>query len=117
MPFTHSVDSVHHVFETLMAHLKENDKLLNTDGIFRVSSSGAVHLDLASAIAKGEKINLDDFSAYDCANALKAILYNTNLLPEGDPRVKAYCVRAREIYDVDTVGHETVFLDFTKQLE
>lgn len=117
MSFTHSVESVHHIFETLMAHLKENDKLLNTDGIFRVSSSGATHLDLARAIAKGESINLEDFSAYDCANALKAILYNTSLLPEGDPRVKAYCVRAREIYDTDTIQHGTVFLDFIKQLE
>lgn len=84
------IEQVLHVFQTIDAHFKANPEILNTDGIFRVSSSGTKHSDLAHAIENNQKIDWSKVSAYDCANAIKYTLIHQVLLAPGDERVKNF---------------------------
>lgn len=84
------VEQTLRVFETIDAHFKANPKLLNTDGIFRISSAGRKHIELAEAIQAKQEINWDQYSVHDCANALKYVLLQVRLLPAQDERVQLF---------------------------
>lgn len=86
------VQQVLRVFETIDAHFKAHPELLNTDGIFRISSGGTKHIQLAEAIQSADnpkKIDWNQYSAHDCANALKYVLLQARLLPGSNERVIA----------------------------
>ncbi len=88
-------EAVLKVFETINTHLLTNTALLNTDGIFRISSAGRKHSDLMTSIINNETINWKNFTAYDCANALKYTLMHHELLPAGDERVADFVVKLK----------------------
>lgn len=90
------VEQTLRVFETIDAHFKANPALLNTDGIFRISSAGRKHIDLAEAIQNNHKIDWSQYSAHDCANALKYVLLQVKLLPATDKRVELFMAQIQD---------------------
>lgn len=105
------VEQTLHVFETIDAHFKANPGLLNTDGIFRISSAGRKHIDLAEAIERNSKIDWAQYSAHDCANALKYVLLQKRLLAAQDERVQAFMEMIK-----DDKTNDKVFLEFINSL-
>lgn len=90
------VEQTLRVFETIDDHFKANPALLNTDGIFRISSAGRKHIDLAEAIQNNHNIDWSQYSAHDCANALKYVLLQVKLLPATDKRVELFMAQIQD---------------------
>lgn len=107
------VESTLKVFQTIHAYIQKNPGLMNTKGIFRISSSGFTHKELAEAIARGEKVNLNEFSPYDLVNALKVRLFENKLFPQGDERVRAF---SEKLSAKDPGEEKSLFNDFMESL-
>ncbi|MCS5710534.1 RhoGAP domain-containing protein [Candidatus Berkiella aquae] len=99
------------VFESINAHFLAHPELLNTDGIFRISSGGRTHIDLVENIQNHKKIDWTQYSAYDLANALKYTLLQVKLLPATDVRVKSL------VEKLESGNSQGAFLDFINSLD